>query len=171
MPPFLAAVKAGGLHRGGSAAFPRSLPIRPPLRDCFGRDNLGHERGFVVCRHDDDAIVGVFNIGEIVRGLFRARTLATMRSPARRRDYATEASKLVLRVAFRSSAASGRSQCAARQRRSLALIRRAVFVRGLSRRYVKSGNWRDHVRLASLPRIPRPATKRVHDPLPRLRRG
>jgi len=110
--------------------------------------------GFLICRRDDGAMVGVINLFNIVRlGVQNAITGYFVGAPHVRRGYATEALQLVLRFAFRQLRlhrveASIQPQNAA----SIALVRRAGFaLEGYSRRLVKiAGKWRDHQRWAIL---------------------
>jgi ribosomal-protein-alanine N-acetyltransferase len=110
--------------------------------------------GFLVCRCEDDAIVGVFNISEIVRGIFKSAYLGYYAfAPHTGAGYMTEGLELVLRVAFRRLQLHRvEANVQPGNKRSLALVRRAGFVReGYSRRYVRiAGRWRDHVRMALL---------------------
>jgi ribosomal-protein-alanine N-acetyltransferase len=156
---FLAAVKASrGLH--GAWVQPPSTAARFAafVHRCGaarGRDAATATHvGFVVCRCEDDAIVGVFNIGEIVRGLFKSAYLGYYAlAPHAGEGYMTEGLELVLRVAFRRLKLHRvEANVQPGNRRSLALVRRAGFMReGYSRRYVRiAGRWRDHVRMALL---------------------
>jgi ribosomal-protein-alanine N-acetyltransferase len=110
--------------------------------------------GLLVCRCDDDAIVGVFNIGEIVRGLFKSAYVGYYAfAPHAGAGYMSEGLELLLLVAFRVLKLHRiEANVQPTNRRSLALVRRAGFVReGYSRRYVRvAGRWRDHVRMALL---------------------
>ena len=110
--------------------------------------------GFLVCRCEDDAIVGTFNIGEIVRGLFQSAYLGYYAfAPHAGAGYMSEGLELVLHVAFRVLKLHRlEANVQPTNRRSLTLVRRAGFVReGYSRRYVRvAGQWRDHVRMALL---------------------
>jgi ribosomal-protein-alanine N-acetyltransferase len=110
--------------------------------------------GFLVCRCADDAIVGAFNIGEVVRGLFQSAYLGYYAfAPHAGAGYMSEGLELVLHVAFRVLKLHRlEANVQPTNRRSLALVRRAGFVReGYSRRYVRvAGQWRDHVRMALL---------------------
>jgi len=110
--------------------------------------------GFLVCRLEDDAIVGAFNIGEIVRGLFQSAYLGYYAfAPYAGAGYMSEGLELVLHVAFRVLKLHRvEANVQPTNRRSLTLVRRAGFVReGYSRRYVRvAGQWRDHVRMALL---------------------
>ena len=155
--PFLAAVKASRqLHRGWVQ--PPSTPARyaafvrrySPSRKGATPTHVG----LVLCRREDDALVGVFNISEIVRGLFKSAYLGYYGfAPHAGAGYMTEGLELVLRVAFRQLRLHRvEANVQPSNRRSLAFIRHAGFVReGFSRRYVRiAGRWRDHVRLALL---------------------
>ena len=156
---FLAAVKASrGLH-GAWVQPPSTLARFAAFVHRYGaarpRDVASATHiGFVVCRCEDDAIVGVFNIGEIVRGLFKSAYLGYYAlAPHAGAGYMAEGLELVLRVAFRRLKLHRvEANVQPGNRRSLALVRRAGFVReGFSRRYVRiGGRWRDHVRMALL---------------------
>ena len=156
---FLAAVKASRrLHRGW--VDPPSTPARyvafvrrsatPPSRNGASPTHVG----LVVCRREDDALVGVFNISEIVRGFFNSAYLGYYAfAPHAGTGYMTEGLELVLRVAFTKLRLHRlEANVQPGNARSLAFVRRAGFVReGFSRRYVRiGGRWRDHVRLALL---------------------
>jgi len=110
--------------------------------------------GLLVCRIDDGALAGVFNLSEIVRGAFWSAYLGYYAfEPYAGRGYMAEAFELVLRVAFltlRLHRIEVNVQPGNRQ--SISLARGAGFTReGFSRRYVKiAGRWRDHERWALL---------------------
>jgi ribosomal-protein-alanine N-acetyltransferase len=156
---FLGAVKASRkLH--GAWVQPPTTPARfAQFVRRFGVAAKGNPLtathvGFVVCRCEDDALVGVFNLSEIVRGLFQSAYLGYYAfSPHAGAGYMAEGLELTLGVAFR---ALGLHRVEANIQpanlRSLALAREAGFVReGFSRRYVRiAGRWRDHVRMALL---------------------
>jgi ribosomal-protein-alanine N-acetyltransferase len=156
---FLAAVKASRkLHSGwvqppstpaGFAQFVRrfgGFATRDP--------RAATHVGFLVCRCDDDAIVGVFNLSEIVRGAFQSAYVGYYAfSPHAGAGYMAEGLELTLGVAFRALKLHRvEANIQPANRRSLALARDAGFVReGFSRRYVRiAGRWRDHVRMALL---------------------
>jgi ribosomal-protein-alanine N-acetyltransferase len=156
---FLAAARASrGLHQAWVHA--PSTPARYlAFVRRFGRFAAGDPLsathvGLLVCRCNDDAIVGVFNIGEIVRGLFKSAYLGYYAfAPHAGAGYMSEGLELVLQVAFRVLKLHRvEANVQPTNRRSLALVRRAGFVReGYSRRYVRvAGRWRDHVRMALL---------------------
>src|SRR4051812_45576180 len=108
--------------------------------------------GFVACRRDDGAIVGVFNLSEIVRGLFQSAYSSYYAHAAYAgQGYMSEGLELLLREAFgplrlhrlEANIQPGNSA-------SIALVRRAGFrLEGVSPRYLKiGGRWRDHERWA-----------------------
>lgn len=157
--PFLAAVKASReLH--GSWVQPPTTPARfAGFVRRFGGFARGDPLtathvGLLVCRCDNDAIVGVFNLGEIVRGLFQSAYLGYYAfSPHAGSGYMAEGLQLMLGVAFRALKLHRvEANIQPANRRSLAFARGAGFVReGYSRRYVRvAGRWRDHVRMALL---------------------
>jgi [ribosomal protein S5]-alanine N-acetyltransferase len=156
---FFAAVKASRkLH--GAWVQPPATPARfAQFVRRFGgfasRDPLAATHaGFLVCRCDDDAIVGVLNLSEIVRGLFQSAYLGYYAfSPHAGAGYMAEGLELTLAIAFRVLKLHRvEANIQPANLRSLALARDAGFVReGYSRRYVRiAGRWRDHVRLTLL---------------------
>jgi [ribosomal protein S5]-alanine N-acetyltransferase len=110
--------------------------------------------GFLVCRCRDDAIVGVFNLGEVVHGQFQSAYVGYYAfAPHAGSGLMTEGLGLLLHFAFRNLKLHRvEANIQPRNLRSLALVRQAGFVReGYSRRYVRvGGRWRDHVRMALL---------------------
>jgi ribosomal-protein-alanine N-acetyltransferase len=107
---------------------------------------------YVACRREDGAIVGVFNLSEIVRGLFQsAYSSYYVHADHAGQGYMSEGLQLLLREAFgplglhRVEANIQPGNTA-----SIALVRRAGFrLEGLSPRYLKiGGRWRDHERWA-----------------------
>jgi [ribosomal protein S5]-alanine N-acetyltransferase len=158
-PAFLDAVKASRkLH--GAWVQPPTTPTRfAQFVRRFGgaakRDPLAATHvGFLVCRCEDDAIVGVFNLSEIVRGLFQSAYLGYYAfSPHAGAGYMAEGLRLTLGAAFGTLKLHRvEANIQPSNLRSLALARDAGFVReGFSRRYVRiAGRWRDHVRMAIL---------------------
>lgn len=110
--------------------------------------------GLLLCRLEDDALLGVFNLSEIVRGAFHSAYLGYYAfCPHQGRGYMTEGIALTLRFAF-DAARLHRLEVNVQPDnvRSIALAQGAGFVReGFSRRYVKiAGRWRDHERWALL---------------------
>jgi [ribosomal protein S5]-alanine N-acetyltransferase len=106
----------------------------------------------LACRHEDAAIVGVFNLSQIFYGSFRNAYLGFYAfEPFAGHGYMTEGLELVLRHAFGTRKlhrveANVQPDNAA----SIALVRRAGFrLEGFSPRYLKvAGRWRDHERWA-----------------------
>lgn len=158
-PAFLAAVKASRkLH--GAWVHPPSTPARfSEFVRRFGsfatRDPMSATHvGLLVCRCDDNTMVGVFNLGEIVHGLFQSAYVGYYAFlPHAGAGYMAEGLELTLAVAFRALKLHRvEANIQPSNLRSLALARDAGFVReGFSRRYVRiAGRWRDHVRLALL---------------------
>ena len=156
---FLAAVRASRkLH--GAWVQPPTTPARfSQFVRRFGRlatrgPMAAAHVGFVVCRCEDDAMVGVFNLSEIVHGVFKSAYLGYYAfSPHAGAGYMAEGLELTLGIAFRVLKLHRvEANIQPTNLRSLALARDAGFVReGYSRRYVRiAGRWRDHVRLALL---------------------
>jgi ribosomal-protein-alanine N-acetyltransferase len=154
---FVAAVRASArLHRTWVQA--PATPARfagylarfagPASRRLVGATHVG----LLACRRDDDALVGVFNLSEIVRGAFQSAYVGYYAlAPYAGRGYMAAGLQLVLRFAFgamRLHRVEINIQPA--NVRSIRLARRAGFRReGFSRRYVKlAGRWRDHERWA-----------------------
>jgi ribosomal-protein-alanine N-acetyltransferase len=110
--------------------------------------------GLLVCRIEDDAPVGVFNLSEIVRGAFWSAYLGYYALAQHAgRGYMAEGLALTLRVAFRTLKLHRiEVNVQPGNRRSISLVRAAGFTHeGFSRRYVKiAGRWRDHERWAML---------------------
>jgi [ribosomal protein S5]-alanine N-acetyltransferase len=107
---------------------------------------------FVVCRRDDGAIVGVFNLSEIVRGIFRSCYSSYYAHAAfAGNGYMSEGLELLLRYVFRSMRLHRvEANIQPGNMASIALVRRAGFrLEGHSPRYLKiGGRWRDHERWA-----------------------
>lgn len=107
---------------------------------------------FFVCRLADGAIVGVFTLSQIVRGMFQSAYLGYYaQRPFAAQGYMTEGMRLVLRHAFTTMRlhrveANVQPENAA----SIALVKRSGFrLEGFSPRYLKvAGRWRDHQRWA-----------------------
>jgi ribosomal-protein-alanine N-acetyltransferase len=110
--------------------------------------------GCLVCRKEDDAIAGVINISEIVRGLFQSAYLGYYGSFEHRgRGYMTEGLCLVLRHAFlKLKLHRVEANIQPQNERSIRLVKRCGFrYEGFSPRYLKiGGKWRDHERWALL---------------------
>ena len=110
--------------------------------------------GFLVIRNEDDAIVGVINFSEIIRGAFHSGYVGYYAFvPYAGDGYMAEGFALALDYAFRGMKLHRiEANVQPANIRSLALVERLSFAReGYSRRYVKiAGRWRDHVRFAML---------------------
>ena len=118
------------------------------------RSSSADVENLFVCRNDDAAIVGVFNIGQIFYGPLCSAYLGYYAfEPFAGQGYMREGLGLVLRHAF---GPLGLHRLEANiqpdNARSLALVEHAGFRReGFSPRYLKiNGRWRDHERWAIL---------------------
>jgi ribosomal-protein-alanine N-acetyltransferase len=116
------------------------------------RSRRHNQAACFVLRVEDDAIVGVFNVNEIVPGSFQSGFLGYYAfEPFAGHGYMTEGFTLLLRHAFtelglhRLEANVQPANVA-----STALVQRAGFrLEGFSPRYLKvAGRWRDHERWA-----------------------
>jgi [ribosomal protein S5]-alanine N-acetyltransferase len=157
--PFLTAVRSSvKLH--GRWVQPPSTPSRfaSYVRRFSGPDSRDLQRathlGLLVYRRQDDALVGVFNFSEIVRGAFRSAYLGYYGFAEHLgRGYMSDGLALALRVGFRSLLLHRvEANVQPANTPSITLVRRGGFTReGYSRRYIKiAGRWRDHERWALL---------------------
>ena len=109
---------------------------------------------FLVCRTEDDQIIGFFNVSQIARGSLQSAYLGYAAAERfARQGYMREGLELVLQAAFldlRLHRLEANIQPG--NQASIALARGAGFQReGFSPRYLKiSGRWRDHERWALL---------------------
>lgn len=139
-----------------SASFNRGLaspPARPEQFDQFVKRNKRPDGVcLLVCRAEDDAIMGSIALSQIVRGNFHSAYLGyQIGVEFAGQGYMSEAIQLMLRHAFvnlklhRLEANIQPGNTA-----SIALVKRAGFVQeGYSPRYLKiCGRWRDHERWA-----------------------
>ena len=110
--------------------------------------------GFLVIRNEDDAIAGVINFSEIIRGAFDSGYVGYYAfAPFAGDGYMTEGFALALDFAFQKMKLHRvEANVQPANIRSLGLVERLGFMReGYSPRYVKiAGRWRDHVRFAML---------------------
>src|SRR5262245_22992851 len=108
--------------------------------------------GFLVCRKDDDAIMGFINLSQIFRGGFKNAYMGYMiGAPFAGQGYMTEAIQLVLKQAFvKLKLHRIEANIQPDNAPSIALAKGAGFIlEGYSRRYLKvAGRWRDHERWA-----------------------
>lgn len=140
------------MQQSESLHHPWSFP--PTTKRAFTRYLKSREKenqdGFLICHSQTQAIAGVINLNEIVRGGFQSAYLGYyIGAPYAARGYMTEALKLVIRYAFDELGlhrleANIQPQNAA----SIALVKRCGFRKeGFSPRYLKiDGDWRDHER-------------------------
>jgi ribosomal-protein-alanine N-acetyltransferase len=156
---FLAAARASRRLHGRWVRAPQTPSRYREYVTRFGaraqRDPLtATHAGALVRRRDDDAIAGVFNFSEIVRGSFHSAYLGYYAfAPHAGAGYMADGIALALEFAFRTlklhrievNVQPGNA-------RSRSLVEAAGFVReGYSRRYLRiGGRWRDHVRYALL---------------------
>lgn len=156
---FLAATRASRKLHDGWVHPPRTQALFAAYVRRYGRFRTtdpmaATHAGLLVCRCEDDALVGAFNLSEIVRGAFQSAYLGYFAFvPHEGEGYMGEGLELTLGVAFRTLKLHRvEVNVQPTNRRSLALVRRAGFVReGFSRRYVRiAGSWCDHVRFALL---------------------
>lgn len=138
------------LHRGLVSPPADDAAFASYLERC-ARPNF---EGLLLMRREDDALVGVFNLSEIVRGNFQSAYLGYYAGePYAGRGYMTEGLRLVLRHAFENLKLHRvEANIQPTNAASIALARRAGFTQeGFSRHYLKiSGRWRDHERWALL---------------------
>jgi len=130
-----------------------SPPATPGQFTAFlRRARRANRVSLLVCRRPDGALVGVVNIGEIVRGALQSAFLGYYGSAAHAgQGYMTEGLTLVLRLAFRRLGLHRlEANVQPGNRASLALLWRLGFrLEGFSPRYLKvGGRWRDHQRWA-----------------------
>lgn len=152
---FLSAVHASKRLHGAWVSAPSTRAAFRDYLTRFGKPVRGAQHlGFVAATIEDDALVGVLNLSEIVRGAFESAYLGYYAfAPLAGRGYMTEALTLLLDAAYRDVGLHRvEVNIQPSNLRSLALVERIGFAReGYSRRYVKiGGRWRDHVRFAMI---------------------
>ena len=123
-------------------------------RAYLDRIERGNTYGFLVARREDDAVVGVININDIIRGGFCFGHLGYYcGAPYSRRGYMSAGLALVLDYAFTTLGLNRvEANIQPENEGSLALVRRLGFRKeGFSLGYLKiGGKWRDHERWAIL---------------------
>lgn len=128
------------------------LTDRTKFRQWVARSDSDQFRGLVVCRTEDDQMVGVVNLSEIVGGIFRSAYMGYhVFAPYARQGYMTQAMPLVLAFVFKTLRLHRvEANIQPTNTASLALVKRAGFRKeGYSPRYLKiAGRWRDHERWA-----------------------
>jgi [ribosomal protein S5]-alanine N-acetyltransferase len=152
---FHAAVRAStALHRGWTSAPGTPARYAKFVQRYATRRKDPTHAGFLVFRRADDALVGVYNFSEIVRGAFQSAYLGYFGFvPLAGKGLMSEGLAAALDIAFgKLKLHRVEVNIQPTNTRSLALAVRLGFTReGYSRRYVKiSGRWRDHVRFAML---------------------
>jgi [ribosomal protein S5]-alanine N-acetyltransferase len=128
----------------------------PTTPDAFGewlrRTREESFESLLPCRREDGAIVGYFNISQIIRGYLQSAFLGYGAVAAHAgRGYMTEGLELVLEHAFtKLDLHRLEANIQPGNEPSIALVRRCGFVKeGFSERYLKiNGRWRDHERWA-----------------------
>jgi [ribosomal protein S5]-alanine N-acetyltransferase len=141
-----------------SRAFHRPWASAPADEERFNAylDDARREdfEAMIVCRTDDDAIVGFFNLSQIARGSLQSAYVGyAVGKPYAGHGYMREGLELVLRNAFLNLRLHRiEANIQPDNTASLALARGAGFRReGFSPRYLKiGGRWRDHERWAIL---------------------
>jgi ribosomal-protein-alanine N-acetyltransferase len=141
-----------------SRAFHRPWASAPTDQERFAAYLVDADRqdfeAMLLCRSDDDAILGFFNLSQIVRRSLQSAYLGYAVGKAfAGQGYMSNGIDLVLRrsfLALRLHRVEANIQPG--NHASIALARRAGFTReGFSPRYLKiSGRWRDHERWALL---------------------
>jgi ribosomal-protein-alanine N-acetyltransferase len=124
------------------------------FRRLLERNRADNFYALLARRLEDNAIVGLFEFSDVIRGSFQNAYLGYwVGTPFARQGYMREGMQLALRFAFaqlRLHRVEANIQPA--NKPSLALARRSGFRReGFSPRYLKiGGRWRDHERWAIL---------------------
>jgi [ribosomal protein S5]-alanine N-acetyltransferase len=156
---FLAAVHRSRRLHGAWVRAPRTNAAFREYVARFGARAQRNPRaaknaGVLIRKMGDDAIVGVFNLSEIVRGSFHSAYLGYYAfTPYAGTGQMADGLALALAFAFRTLHLHRvEVNVQPRNVRSHALVQAAGFVReGFSRRYLRiAGRWRDHVRYALL---------------------
>jgi [ribosomal protein S5]-alanine N-acetyltransferase len=131
--------------------------VTPPADSSSYRRYVGRNRredfeGLLVCRLEDGAIAGLYELGQISRGDFQSAYVGYYANAAyQRQGYMTEGMELVIRYAFRTLKLHRlEANIQPGNKASVALVERCGFSKeGFSPRYLKiGGRWRDHERWA-----------------------
>lgn len=131
--------------------------ISPPLTDrafanYYTRMRRDDHEGLLVCRADDDRIVGVINVNNIVRGSFLSASLGYyVGAPFLSQGYMRSGLRQVVEFAFEHLGLHRlEANIQPSNLRSLRLVEHCGFVReGLSPAFLFiDGRWRDHERWA-----------------------
>ena len=148
-PEFLRAVsRSGALHRPWVSAPATAQQYRAYLQRMVPPANYA----FLVCRRNDDALVGVINVTNIVRGAFKSGFLGYYAFAGHEgQGLMREGLSLVVRHAFKALKLHRlEANIQPDNAPSLALAKACGFRReGFSPLYLKiGGRWRDHERWA-----------------------
>jgi ribosomal-protein-alanine N-acetyltransferase len=126
----------------------------PSYRRLLERNRADNFFALLLRRNEDDAITGIFEFSEVVRGSFQNAYLGYwVGAPYASQGYMRDGMQLALRFAFNDLRLHRvEANIQPGNARSLALARNAGFKReGFSPRYLKiGGRWRDHERWAIL---------------------
>jgi ribosomal-protein-alanine N-acetyltransferase len=141
-----------------SRAFHRPWATAPTDEERFAAYLADAQRpdfeALLVCRREDDTIIGFFNVSQIVRRRLQSAYLGyAAGAPYAGKGYMREGLELVLRHVFTDMRLHRlEANIQPDNHASLALVRGAGFRReGFSPRYLKiGGRWRDHERWAIL---------------------
>lgn len=149
--PFLAAARASTRLHGRWVRAPQTPE---EYRDYLQRMTGPQHCAWLAERVDNHALVGVFNISQIVLGAFRSAYLGYYAFAGEAgRGQMSAALRLVLKHAFGSLGLHRiEANIQPENLKSIALVKRAGFqLEGYSPRYLKiNGRWRDHERWALL---------------------
>ena len=126
-------------------------PTTPQMfRNYLQRIRRSDHEGYVICRTDDDRIVGVININHIVRGTFQNASLGYyVGAPFQGHGYMQQGLEQLLRLAFTTLGLHRlEANIQPDNLRSKALVESCGFdFEGLSRNFLYiEGEWRDHER-------------------------
>ena len=133
--------------------------ISPPLTShmfkvYYRRTQRDDHEGFVICLNEGDAIVGVINVNNVVKGAFRSASIGYYASKAHAgRGYMHEGLMHVKRYAFRELGLHRiEANIQPANAASIRLVRSCGFQReGLSPQFLYiNGAWRDHERWAAV---------------------
>jgi [ribosomal protein S5]-alanine N-acetyltransferase len=148
---FLDAVDRSRRLHGQWVAPPASAPA---YRKYLARARRPGQRGYFIVRRDTNALAGVVNVSEIVRGNFQSAYLGYYAfTPHAAQGFMREGLALVLDAAFaRLKLHRLEANIQPANTNSVRLVQALGFrLEGLSPRYLKIANtWRDHERWALL---------------------
>ncbi len=152
-----------------SRAFHRPWATAPTDDEAFDAYVVDSRRpdfeAMIVCRREDHAILGFFNLSHITRGSLQSAYLGyAVGATFANQGYMREGIELVLRDAFLTLRLHRiEANIQPGNQASIALARGAGFSReGFSPRYLKiGGRWRDHERWAILAEDWRPRAERL----------